>query len=130
MAEILIQNAVEIAATLLITLIGIAGTWLMAKMGKRTELQNVHAALGSLQNAAQCTVLELKQTVLDGLKAAHEDGKLTKDEIAALNKKLVKMTIEKMSASSIELLNGAGIDVNAYIIGVGEAVIVTIKAKA
>lgn len=32
------------------------------------------------------TVMELQQTIVDGLKAAHYDGKLTRDEICELTR--------------------------------------------
>ena len=69
------------------------------------------------------TVMELQQTTVDGLKATHYDGKLTRDEICELNAKLLNMTREKMSNSVICLLNAAGVDINSYILGVGEEVI-------
>lgn len=69
------------------------------------------------------TVMKLQQTTVDGLKAAHYDGKLTRDGICELNAKLLNMTREKMSDSVICLLNAAGVDINSYILGVGEEVI-------
>lgn len=50
------------------------------------------------------TVLELQQTVVDDLKAASADGKLTQDEITELGKKLLQGTLAKMSDSGIGVL--------------------------
>ena len=70
------------------------------------------------------TVRELQQTLVEGLKAAHEDGKLTKDEIAMLGKKLLEETVKKMSAPAADLLAAAAVDLNALIRGAGESWII------
>lgn len=127
MAEIIIENIVQIVVTLLITLIGVLGTWLTAKLVKREELKNISAATNEVIQMAQTTVLELQQTIVDNMKAAHEDGKLTKDEITSLGLLLLEGTKEKMSATTASLLNAAGVDINAVIIGAGEALINRMK---
>lgn len=127
MADIIIQNLVEIAATLLIMLIGVLGVWLTNKIGKRTELANINAAQQEVINMAQITVGELQQTVVEKLKAANADGKLTRMEIRELGEALINKTTEKMCQPTYQLLNSAGVDINALIRGVGEAWINAIK---
>ena len=83
MTNVIIENLVQIAATLLITLIGVLGAWLSTKLAKREELENISTATNEVIHAAQQTVLELQQTTVEGMKKAHEDGKLTKDETEA-----------------------------------------------
>lgn len=127
MAEIILENLVGIVAALLMTLIGVLGTWLTAKISKKTELANIGAAQVEVFNMAQLTVGELQQTMVEKLKAAHEDGKLTEDEIKELGDALLKKTIEKMSEPTYELLNAAGVDIIALIKGAGESWINTTK---
>ena len=127
MNEIIIETGVQIVATLLLTLIGVLGTWLTAKISKQKELVNIATATGEVVNAAQITVLELQQTVVDGLKASHEDGKLTDEEIAELGYMLINKTVEKMSDSAVNLLVSAGVDISALIKGAGEAMIKRMK---
>ena len=127
MYEIIMETGVEIVATLLLTLIGVLGTWLTAKISKQKELVNIATATGEVVNAAQITVLELQQTVVDGLKASHEDGKLTDEEIAELGYMLINKTVEKMSDSAVNLLVSAGVDISALIKGAGEAMIKRMK---
>ena len=67
-ADILIENAVNIAAAFFIALIGVFGAWLTAKLGKATQLDTVNRAQQELIKLAQITVGELKQTVVDGMK--------------------------------------------------------------
>ena len=127
MTEIIIENIVQIAATLLITLIGVLGAWLSTKLAKHTELKNISAATDEAIQAAQQTVLELQQTTVEGMKKAHEDGKLTKDEIVKLGELLVNGAIAKMSCASTALLAAAGVDISAIIRGAGEALISQMK---
>lgn len=123
MTEIIFENIVQIAAILLITLIGALGAWLTAKLGKSAELQNISAATNEVIGAARQTVLELQQTTVDGWKQANADGKLTQAEIAELGKLLLNGAMEKMSDASKNLLNAAGVDISAIITGAGEALV-------
>ena len=127
-ADILIENAVNIAAAFFIALIGVFGAWLTAKLGKSTQLDTVNRAQQELIKLAQITVGELKQTVVDGMKAAHTDGKLTKDEIAQLGQLLYEKTTAKLSASAMDVLTAAQVDISALITGTAEHLIGQMKA--
>lgn len=123
MNEAIINLIAQVLATLLITLIGVLGAWLTAKIGKRVELSNINKAKDELIIAAQQTVMELQQTVVEGLKDVAIDGKLSEEEITELAGLLVSKTKEKMSLPAIKLLEAAAVDVNALIRGAGEALI-------
>jgi hypothetical protein len=120
---ILIDNAVNIAAAFFIALIGVFGAWLTAKLGKSTQLDTVNRAQQELIKLAQITVGELKQTVVDGMKAAHKDGKLTKEEITQLGQLLYEKTTAKLSASAMGVLAAAQVDISALITGTAEHLI-------
>ena len=123
MTDIIIKTIAEVIGNLLITAIGVLGVWLTAKIGKRVELTNINKAKDELILAAQQTVLELQQTVVEGMKAAAADGKLSDEEIASLGLTLLAKTKEKMSLSAMNVLEAAAVDVNALIRGAGEALI-------
>ena len=123
MQDTIITIAAQVIATLLITLIGVFGAWLTAKIGKRVELTNINKAKDELIEAAQQTVMELQQTVVEGMKVAAKDGKLSEDEITELSIMLLNKTKQKMSLPAIQLLEAAAVDVNALIRGAGEALI-------
>lgn len=123
MQDTIITIVAQVIATLLITLIGVFGAWLTAKIGKRVELTNINKAKDELIEAAQQTVMELQQTVVEGMKAAAQDGKLSEDEITELSIMLLNKTKQKMSLPAIQLLEAAAVDVNALIRGAGEALI-------
>lgn len=123
MQDVIINIAAQVVSTLLITLIGVLGAWLTAKIGKRVELTNINKAKDELIAAAQQTVMELQQTVVEGLKEKAADGKLTDEEIEGLCLSLLTKTKEKMSLPAIKVLEAAAVDVNALIRGAGEALI-------
>ena len=127
MADIIIENIVKIAAALLLMLIGVLGTYLTTLAAKRAETANVSEALRALTEAAKTTVGELQQTIVEPLKAAAADGKLTPDEITDLRNKLVTQTKQKMLPSAINIINAAGADIEAKILGVGENLINKVK---
>lgn len=117
---VLIDNALEIVTAFVVTLIGVFGVWLTSVIGKHEKFKTVNAAQKELIRMAQITVGELKQTLADGLKAAAQNGKLTKADIARLNTKLLEKTKDKMSAAALDVLAAAAVDVNKLIIGAGE----------
>lgn len=123
MQDAIIEVITQVLATALITLIGVLGTWLTAKVLKRVELTNINKAKDELVEAAQRTVLELQQTVVEGMKAAAQDGKLSEDEITELSIMLLNKTKQQMSLPAIKLLEAAAVDVNALIRSAGEALI-------
>jgi hypothetical protein len=127
MNTVIIETVVSVLANLAITLIGVAGAWLVAQIGKTQQLKTINAAVDELTNAAETTVMELQQTVVDGLKEASADGKLTQEEITNLGKLLLEGSMAKMSDSAMNVLKAANIDINAIITGVGEALIARIK---
>ena len=129
MNTVIIETVVSIAANLAVTLIGVLGAWLLAQIGKTQRLNTISTAVGELTAAAEQTVLELQQTVVDGLKEAHADGKLTQEEISDLGKKLLDGALAKMSDSGISVLKAANVDINAIVTGAGEALIAKMKTE-
>ena len=127
MTDAIITTAMQVAATLLITLIGVLGAWLTAQIAKKQKLAGIAAATEQVIQAAQTTVDELQQTVVDSLKAAG-GGKLTADQIASLSKQLIVKTQAKLGEPVINLLTDSAVDVDALITGAGEAWISRIKA--
>lgn len=127
MENIIIETVVQIFAALLLMLISLLGTWLTAKLAKRTELANIAAATDEATRVAQQTVLELQQTVVDNLKEANADGKLTKEEIAELRELMLDGAMDKLSDTAKNMLTAAGVDISAVIRGAGEAFIRQMK---
>ena len=128
--ELLMNYGLQVAATLLITLIGVLGTYLTLQLGKNANLKNINDAQKELIRAAKITVGELQQTMVSQLKSANSDGKLTPQEIASLRAKMLDKTVEKLSAPAYALLSAASVDVEGLILGVGESWIERIKKQS
>jgi len=128
MNTVIIETIVSVLANLAVTLIGVAGAWLVAQISKTQQLNTINTAVGELTNAAEQTVWELQQTTVDALKEASADGKLTQEEITNLGKLLLDGTFAKMSDSAMGVLKAANVDINAIVTGAGEALIARIKA--
>ena len=128
--ELLLNYGMQVAATLLITLIGVLGTYLSLQLGKNANLKNINDSQKELIRAAKITVGELQQTTVSELKAANADGKLTQQEIAQLRAKLLDKTVEKLSTPAYALLSAASVDVEGLILGVGESWIERMKQQA
>ena len=128
--EMFMNYGLQVAATLLITLIGVLGTYLTLQLGKNANLKNINDAQKELIRAAKITVGELQQTMVSQLKSASSDGKLTPQEIASLRAKMLDKTVEKLSAPAYALLSAASVDVEGLILGVGESWIERIKKQS
>ena len=129
MNEVIIELVAKIVGTLLLPAIGVAGTWLTAKIAKRQELASIAAATDDATEAARRTVLELQQTVVDGMKSACEDGKLSEAEIEHLCALLLEKALAQMSNPAKQVLAAAGKDVCAIIQSAGEAMILAMKKQ-
>ena len=129
MNEVIIELVAKIVGTLLLTAIGVAGTWLTAKIAKREELASIAAATDDATEAARRTVLELQQTVVEGMKSASADGKLSGDEIEHLGALLLEKALAQMSNPAKQVLAAAGKDVCAIIQSAGEAMILAMKNR-
>ena len=123
MQDILIEYAVSIVVSVVVALIGYAGSWVLSKLAKRVELANINEATKTLISMTQQTVSELEQTIVEGLKADSEDGKLTPDEIKMLGEQLLEITEAKLSDSVKGLLSAAKIDIEVLIHSAAEAYI-------
>ena len=129
MCELIIELVAKIVGMILVTAICVAGSWLTAKIAKRNELANIAAATDEAVGAAQRVVQELQQTLVEGMKASCEDGKLSESEIEQLSALLLNKAMAQMSEPAKNVLAAAGKDVSAIIQSAGEAMILAIKKK-
>lgn len=120
MFNALIEAAVRVLTAVVLALISIGGTWLLRKLGAKVQTANIRRAIEEVIRITELTVGELQQTVVEGLKAAHEDGKLTETEIKALQETLLNHVSARLSDPVCNLIEGAGIDMESLIQGAAE----------
>ena len=127
MTDVIIENIVRIVAALLMMLISVGGAYLTSLIAKHEKLKAISEATQQVIDAAIQTTGELQQTVVGDLKQASVDGKLSKEEIDTLYHDVVVLTLDKLSAPTINLLNAVGADIEAIIHGATEDWINTMK---
>lgn len=127
MTEMIIEFAGQILGELALALVGFLGAWVLTKMAKHKELTNIAVATSEATHAAQETVLALQQKVVEGMKAAHTDGKLTEQEIQQLGIMLLNTAMKKLSDPAKDILTAAGKDITAIIQDAAEAMILNMK---
>lgn len=127
MTDVIIENIVKIVAALLMMLISVGGAYLTSLIAKHEKLKAISEATQQVIDAAIQTTGELQQTVVNDLKAASADGKLSNEEINTLYHDVVVLTLDKLSVPTINLLNAVGADIEAIIHGATEDWINTMK---
>jgi len=125
--DVLIDTVGRVLGALLLALIEVGGAWLLTKLAKHMETKNISAAVDEILRIAKMTVGDLQQTLVEGLKAAHEDGKLTEFEIKEIQTELMRRVKERMAPSTCNLITGAGIDLESLISGAAEDWLSAIK---
>ena len=125
----IIQYVSEIVAILVISAIGVFGSWLLNKMKQQKGLENIAMATEQVIQAAQVTVRELQQTLVGNWKEQQENGKLTAEQIVELKQKAIEITLKKLSEPTLKLLESAKIDVEVMITSAAEAYIYELKSK-
>lgn len=121
MLEIILENLIKILTAVVLMGISIGGAYLTNLLATKTKMQNVSNAIYEVCNMATMTAQELQQTVVESLRAANADGKLTREDIAELNKMLLEQTKAKLTVPVYELINAAGADIEQIILGACEA---------
>ena len=125
--QTVIQYVAEIVALVIISAIGILGAFVLKKINKNKNLENIADATGLVISAAQETVRRLQQTLVDGYKEAAPDGKLTPDQILELKQKTLEITMGTLGQPILDLLLAAKIDVSGLITNAAEAYINEMK---
>ena len=130
MTDVIIENIVRIVAALLMMLISVGGAYLTSLIARNEKLKSIGMATQQIVDAALQTAGELQQTMVNDLKAASADGKLSEGDIQMLYHDVIDLTLDKLSMPTVNLLNSVGADIEAIIHGATEDWINTIKAYA
>lgn len=127
MREAIIEVAVQVITAILLGTVSIAFAYVGKWMGQTKKLETVAAAMSQLEDVVQNVVGELQQTMVEGLKEASVDGKLSNEDIFDLGRLLVQKATEQLSDPASATLEAAGIDVVSMIHSMAEAYIERIK---
>lgn len=126
---VLIEQAVTTVARLLEALVLAYGAWALEKFGKNKKLQNLTLANQEFCKIVKQTVRELNQTIVNKLKEESPDGKLTQEQISALNEELLALVKLKTDEATIAMIKASGADLDALITGQCEAYLDMLKTR-
>ena len=129
MREVVIEVVVQVIGTILMGVIGVAFAYLTKLIGKSRQLEHIATAMEELERVVKNVVGDLQQTVVEGLKDASVDGKLSQEEIYDLGKMLVMKVSEQLSDPASTTIKAAGIDMTEAIHSIAEAYIAKIKRE-
>ena len=127
MREVFIEVGTRVVFELLMLVIGVAFAYLTKLIGKSRKLEHIASAMEELERVVKNVVGDLQQTVVEGLKTASVDGKLSEEEVYDLGRLLIKKTYEQLSNPASETIRAAGIDIDEAIHSFAEAYIERIK---
>ena len=120
MLGVLTTEVVTIVARVLEAALAIAFTWLIGKAGETAKLKNTQAAMEILRDVVIQTVGELQQMYVNHFKEINF-GKLDPINIQFLKKKLYELVYDKISSTTMQLIEASGSDVEALIQGYAES---------
>lgn len=129
MREVFIEVGAQIVFEVVLMIVGIAFAYLSRLMAKSQKLEHIATAMDELERVTKNVVGDLQQTVVEGLKAASVDGKLSDEEIYDLGKMLVMKVSEQLSDPAATTIKSAGIDITGTIHSIAEAYIAKIKRE-
>lgn len=127
MREAIIEVTVQVITAVLLGVVSIAFAYVGKWMGQNKKLETISSAMNQLEGVVQSVVGELQQTMVEGLKDASVDGKLSNEDIYDLGKLLVQKATEQLSNPAAATLEAVGIDIEGMIHSVAEAYIERIK---
>lgn len=127
MREAIIEVTVQVIGAIVMGVIGIMFAYIGKLIGQNKKLETISSAMNQLEDVVQNVVGELQQTMVDGLKEASVDGKLSNEDIFDLGRLLVQKATEQLSDPASATLEAAGIDIVSMIHSMAEAYIERIK---
>ena len=119
---------------LIITLIGIATVAISIGIAKfasylkvKTDDVMLQYAIAATEAAAINVVQSLNQTVVNDLKNASEDGKLTQEEVITISTSALNMLKESLSSETIKAIEGAFGNLDTYLSNLIEKTVLKCK---
>lgn len=128
--EIVLSTVVPALAALLAWCVKLLTTFIQAKTNEiknKTDNETVKSYVDLISDNATNVVISLNQTLVEELKAASSDGKLTKEDAVMIKDKAVAMLADTLSEDIKETIAKVFKDTNTYLGNVIERVVVDVK---
>ena len=105
----------QVFGTLLTALAGWGAVEATKYIRRKTSNEAVAGAMERVTLTAETVVAELSQTMVDDLRAAAKDGKLTKADAAALKELAVQRVRDRLPGDVAKLLGGVAADLTEIV---------------
>ena len=101
----------------------------VSELQSKTNNDTIKTYVDIVSDNAVNVVETLNQTLVGELKSAHEDGKLTNEEIIHIRDTAINMLADTLSDDVKEVIGKVFCDLNAYLSNVIEKTVVAVKKK-
>jgi hypothetical protein len=122
--DVLIAAVGLFFTAVLVPLVKAGFEWLKDKTANEALL----TALSEAQTVADTVIGNLQQTVVEGMKAANEDGKLTGNEAQMISQSAIEGFMADISKESLEVLSRRSSDIEAYVKRLIESRLLALKS--
>ena len=125
MTEIIIAIIGLVFTCIITPLITVAFKWIKSK----TQNEALLTAISEAQTVATNVVANLQANVVDALKSANSDGKLTADEITEVKEKALNMFLSDLSQQSYNVINANADNIFMWVQNLMEAKLTALKGN-
>lgn len=128
--EVVLSTIVPAVTALLVWCVKLLTTFVKAKENEiksKTNNETVKSYVELISDNATNIVISLNQTLVEGLKEASSDGRLTKDDAEMIKTKAIAMLADTLSDDIKETIAKVFKDTNKYLENVIERTVVTVK---
>lgn len=128
------EAIISIAVPVIIAVLSWVGNAFVKFINSKREQANetitndrVKMYMNLAADTAEIIVRTLNSTLVDDLKASHEDGKLTEEEIKDIRQKAFDSLVDTLSEEALTVIHTVIDDVDAYLTALIESAVTKIK---
>lgn len=111
----ILTQVADVLQTLIITVIGAAGVWLVTYIKRKFKIETTNSAIEEMHKFVTIIVGDQEQTLVKEMKKLSPDGKLTDDQQQELLDNAIDKVMSLMSEESVNILRDSSICVEDLI---------------
>lgn len=111
----ILTQVADVLQTLIITVIGAAGVWLVTYIKRKFKIETTNSAIEEMHKFVTIIVGDQEQTLVNEMKKLSPDGKLTDTQQEELLSNAIEKVLALMSQESVDILRESSICVEDLI---------------
>ena len=111
----ILTQVADVLQTLIITVIGAAGVWLVTYIKRKFKIETTNSAIEEMHKFVTIIVGDQEQTLVNEMKKLSPDGKLTDAQQEELLNNAIEKILALMSQESVDILRESSICVEDLI---------------